>query len=224
MDLNDVYVPSVGFTESSFVNSVGFLKNDEFFTPVPKDGVAKPAIGMKFDSMDEARDFYNHYATSSGFGIKIASSTSYKNKIKNHQDVVLESTTTLQMHVYDSNTPPNKLGDKLRVTLACSRSVQPPKETKDPLDREKLSYRTNCPARINLKMIDNGKVGISGLVEKHNHKFLEDDMIHLLPSKRNVPDSLKRRIEINDKAGIGASKTMANIVAEAGGHRNVPFT
>ena len=50
--------------------------------------VVSPAVGMEFDSLSEAYDFYNIYSWEIGFGIRYGPSRRNEAKSKTVQDIV----------------------------------------------------------------------------------------------------------------------------------------
>jgi hypothetical protein len=54
----------------------------------PEQPVVEPAIGMTFDSLGEAYDFYNLYSWEHGFGIRYGKSRLNPEKTKTMQEIV----------------------------------------------------------------------------------------------------------------------------------------
>ncbi|KAK1302275.1 Protein FAR-RED IMPAIRED RESPONSE 1 [Acorus calamus] len=150
---------------------------------------------MRFATFEECNDFYSKYGDAIGFGVKIRST----------------------VYGFDGSTVSG-------ATLACCKAGKPPTNPHDAFYGQKLTARSDCLARLRLRRMEDGTYLVVEFVSEHNHPLLHKDMLRFLMSKRNVSISRQKRIEINDRAGIGDSKTMASFVAEMGGHDNVPFT
>ncbi|OMO75987.1 hypothetical protein CCACVL1_15958 [Corchorus capsularis] len=82
--------------------------------------------------------------------------------------------------------------------------------------------KTGCKAKIRLILCDDGQYQISGVELDHDHVLSPGKARHFR-CNRKLSENVKRRLEINDEAGIGASKNYHSLVVEAGGYENVTF-
>ncbi|XP_047326870.1 protein FAR-RED IMPAIRED RESPONSE 1-like [Impatiens glandulifera] len=84
------------------------------------------------------------------------------------------------------------------------------------------SSRTNCKARINIMVKNDGLFEITSMQLEHNHPLSPRKSRHFRCNK--VLDSeTKRKLELNDQAGITLSKSFKSFVVEAGGFENLSF-
>ncbi|OMP00863.1 hypothetical protein COLO4_12305 [Corchorus olitorius] len=82
--------------------------------------------------------------------------------------------------------------------------------------------KTGCKAKIRLILRDDGQYQISGVELDHDHLLSPGKARHFR-CNRKLSENVKRRLEINDEAGIGAGKNYHSLVVEAGGYENVTF-
>ncbi|XP_047333206.1 protein FAR1-RELATED SEQUENCE 6-like [Impatiens glandulifera] len=86
----------------------------------------------------------------------------------------------------------------------------------------RLSSRTNCKAKINIIVKNDGFFQITSMQLEHNHALSSTKSRHFRCYK--VLDSqTKRKLELNDQAGITLSKSFKSFVVEAGGFENLSF-
>ncbi|XP_047337802.1 protein FAR1-RELATED SEQUENCE 5-like [Impatiens glandulifera] len=84
------------------------------------------------------------------------------------------------------------------------------------------SIKTNCKAKINVAVRNECEFEITSVYLEHNHILSPGKSRHIRSHK--VLDSIaKRRLEVNDVAGIPLSKTFQSIVVEVGGYENLNF-
>ncbi|XP_042426267.1 protein FAR1-RELATED SEQUENCE 5-like [Zingiber officinale] len=82
--------------------------------------------------------------------------------------------------------------------------------------------KTDCKARINITIQNDGLCVITSIQLEHNHALSPRKSRHFRCNK--VLDSqTKRKLELNDQAGITLSKSFHSFVVEAGGYENLPF-
>ncbi|PIA28728.1 hypothetical protein AQUCO_06700032v1 [Aquilegia coerulea] len=92
------------------------------------------------------------------------------------------------------------------VIYACARSGTSESNSKNAFKKRPIS-KTNFSARLNIVLYSDGSLGKSRFY-KYN---------------RIIQPFVKRRLEMNDRAGIRPNKSFNSFVVEAGGHDNVPF-
>ena len=82
--------------------------------------------------------------------------------------------------------------------------------------------RTGCCARICATRCDNGTWYLSKAVLEHNH-ILSPSKARFYRCYKKINSSARRRIEMNDIAGICANKNFNSLVVEMGGLRIFPL-
>ncbi|KAH9703329.1 protein FAR1-RELATED SEQUENCE [Citrus sinensis] len=107
------------------------------------------------------------------------------------------------------------------ATFACSRSGKSETKSTDVLKPKPIA-KTGCDARIGGCVNEDGKWILRTLNLEHNHG-LSPDKARYFPCNRNISASARKRIEMNDCAGINIAKNFNSIVVEAGAYENVSF-
>ncbi|XP_047326875.1 protein FAR1-RELATED SEQUENCE 8-like [Impatiens glandulifera] len=112
-------------------------------------------------------------------------------------------------------------GQQRYFCLGCSKqrkSISKGKNTFYP----RTSSRTDCKERINIMVKNVGLFEITSMQLEHNHPLSPRKSRHFRCNK--VLDSeTKRKLELNDQAGITLSKSFKSFVVEAGGFENLSF-
>ncbi|KAH7650627.1 FHY3/FAR1 family protein [Dioscorea alata] len=106
--------------------------------------------------------------------------------------------------------------------LACVRvgkRISTAKSTFNP----RLSTKTNCDAKINIIVGNDGCYTISSVNLEHNHA-LSPHKARFQRCNKKMDVYLKRRLELNDQAGIGLSKNFHSLAVESGGYENLTYT
>ncbi|KAF5458474.1 hypothetical protein F2P56_022501 [Juglans regia] len=81
--------------------------------------------------------------------------------------------------------------------------------------------KTECKAKINALKVD-GKFRLTTVNNTHNHD-LSPNKARFFRCNREVSDSVKRVLDINDMAGIRMNKSFGSLIVGAGGFENLPF-
>ncbi|XP_045791255.1 protein FAR1-RELATED SEQUENCE 6-like [Trifolium pratense] len=117
----------------------------------------------------------------------------------------------------------SKNGDdgKKYFTLACSRGTKYVSKSKNLLKPNPIT-KTQCKARLNGCIGLDGTVTISRIVLEHNHDVSPTKARYFRSSKKLEPH-LKKRLKLNDQAGINVSRNFRSLVIEAGGYDNLTF-
>ncbi|XP_058744403.1 protein FAR1-RELATED SEQUENCE 4-like [Vicia villosa] len=117
----------------------------------------------------------------------------------------------------------SKNGDdgKKYFTLACSRARKYVSKSKNPLKPNPIT-KTQCKARLNACIHLNGTVIVSSIVIEHNHE-LSPSKARYFRSNKNLGSQMRRRLELNDQAGINVSRNFRSLVVEANGYENLTF-
>ncbi|XP_043705271.1 protein FAR1-RELATED SEQUENCE 5-like [Telopea speciosissima] len=157
----------------------------------------KPQIGMHFNSESEAYEFYNSYGGRLGFSVR----REYENKSKKDK-----TTITLRRFAYNKQSIRKK--NNRDIHSNCSRA-----ET-----------RTDCPARMGIILMENGKYQCHDFVEGHNHELHIPSTTHMMRSQRNVSKIYGHGIDLADDSGIRPKATFGYMGRQAGGRQNLDFT
>ncbi|XP_039120132.1 protein FAR-RED IMPAIRED RESPONSE 1-like [Dioscorea cayenensis subsp. rotundata] len=147
---------------------------------------------MTLDSEEEVYNFYVEYARHEGFGIT-------------------KRTT--------------KSGDDGRLkyyTLACVRGGKRRISSSQNSFNPRLSTKTDCPAKINVIVGNDGGYTISRVHLEHNHA-LSPQKSRFQKCNKKIDAHVKRRLELNDRAGISLSKNFHSLAVESGGYENLAY-
>ena len=113
-----------------------------------------------------------------------------------------------------------KEGDKTYYALGCSKGGSYVRKTQSSATR--LSSKTKCKAKANVIVSGNGKCIISRVSLEHNH-VLSPKKSRYHRSHKKMDSYSKRRLELNDCAGIPLNKNFHSLVVEAKGYENMSF-
>ncbi|KAF5443801.1 hypothetical protein F2P56_036328 [Juglans regia] len=106
------------------------------------------------------------------------------------------------------------------VTLGCARGEKARNRSLN-VARPRPTGKTECKAKINALKVD-GKFRMTTVHNIHNHG-LSPNKSRFFRCNREVSDSVKRVLDINDMAGIRMNKSFGSLVVGAGGFENLPF-
>ncbi|XP_024642129.1 protein FAR-RED IMPAIRED RESPONSE 1-like [Medicago truncatula] len=117
----------------------------------------------------------------------------------------------------------SKNGDdgKKYFTLACSRAGKYVSTSKNLL-KPNASIKTQCRARLNACICLDGRVVVTSVTLDHNHG-LSPNKARYFRCNKNMGSHIKRKLEINDQAGINVSRNFRSMVVEANGYENLTF-
>ncbi|XP_052198368.1 protein FAR1-RELATED SEQUENCE 5-like [Diospyros lotus] len=107
------------------------------------------------------------------------------------------------------------------VTYACSREGQRSSETSSSL-KPTPTIKIGCLARITVASDVTGIWKITRVILEHNHKT-SPSKSRLYRCNRQLSEQVKRKLEVNDLAGIPMHKSYNSAVVEAGGYENLSF-
>ncbi|XP_022855493.1 protein FAR1-RELATED SEQUENCE 5-like [Olea europaea var. sylvestris] len=105
------------------------------------------------------------------------------------------------------------------VTLTCSREGQRSGCTSSSL-KPQPTIQTGCKARISAAFDYQGFWVIRTVHLDHNHKT-SPSKSRLFRCNRDISAHVKRKIEVNDLAGISLHKSFNSAIVEAGGYENL---
>ncbi|XP_062171073.1 protein FAR1-RELATED SEQUENCE 5-like [Alnus glutinosa] len=115
-----------------------------------------------------------------------------------------------------------KKGRKGYAMLICTRGGAERPKTSDCSKPIPISNKTGCGARICANLCDDGTWFLSKVELMHNHS-LSPGKARFFRSNKKISDVAKRRLELNDRAGIRFCKNFNSLVVESGGFENLSF-
>ncbi|KAH7658032.1 FHY3/FAR1 family protein [Dioscorea alata] len=107
-------------------------------------------------------------------------------------------------------------------TLSCVRGGKRISTAKNDFN-PRPSTKTNCQAKINVIIGNDGCCTISRVNLEHNHA-LSPHKSRFQKCNKKMDGYVKRRLELNDQAGIGLSKNFHSLAIESGGYENLTYT
>ncbi|GMP43722.1 hypothetical protein CsSME_00012975 [Camellia sinensis var. sinensis] len=106
--------------------------------------------------------------------------------------------------------------------IECSRAGERKKKLEvNPL-KPSLSTKIGCKARVRGSVQKDGRYKLTTVNLEYNHDLIPTDSRHFAMNKK-IFTPVKRRLEINDQAGIGVSRNFHSMVVEAGGYEPLTF-
>uniref|UniRef100_A0A2N9IGD9 SWIM-type domain-containing protein n=1 Tax=Fagus sylvatica TaxID=28930 RepID=A0A2N9IGD9_FAGSY len=158
-----------------------------------RNSVIEPRVGMEFDSLQQVIEFYKHYAYSKGFATMTRNSRKKKG-----------------------------FSETSYVNLKCNREGRYSSSVDDP-SKKRSTIKNACEAGIKASMdITDKKWRILSFIEDHNHDLSPSKSRHFA-AFRHISTDTKRRLLINDNAGIRINSSIKASVVEAGGYKNVTY-
>ncbi|XP_041009518.1 protein FAR-RED IMPAIRED RESPONSE 1-like [Juglans microcarpa x Juglans regia] len=106
------------------------------------------------------------------------------------------------------------------VTFGCARGGKARNRTLN-VARPHPTGKIECKAKINALKVD-GKFRLTTVNNIHNHG-LSPNKSRFFRCNREVSDSIKRVLDINDMAGIRMNKSFGSLFVSASGFENLPF-
>jgi hypothetical protein len=155
--------------------------------------VIEPRVVIEFGSLLEVTEFYKNYAYSKGFATMIRSSR--KNK---------GFTETSYIHL------------KYNREGTYSSSI-------DDASKKRSTIKNSCEVGIKALMYSTDrKWRILGFIENHNHDLSPRKSRHFT-AFRYISTDTKRRLLINDNAGIKVNSSIKFSIVEAGDYENMTY-
>ncbi|XP_042410344.1 protein FAR1-RELATED SEQUENCE 6-like [Zingiber officinale] len=105
--------------------------------------------------------------------------------------------------------------------FGCAKSGKTVSQAKNVM-YPRPSTKTNCKAKINVVIRNDDNFVISSVSLEHNHVLSPGKSRHFRCNKL-LDSTTKRKLELNDQAGITLSKSFHSLVVEAGGYENLSF-
>uniref|UniRef100_A0A2N9GDG2 SWIM-type domain-containing protein n=1 Tax=Fagus sylvatica TaxID=28930 RepID=A0A2N9GDG2_FAGSY len=159
-----------------------------------RNSVIEPRVGMEFDSLQQVIEFYKNYAYSKGFATMTRSSR--KNK---------------------------GFTETSYINLKCNREGRYSSLVDDP-SKKRSTIKNACEAGIKALMdiTDHKKWRILSFIENHNHDLSPSKSRHFA-AFRHISTDTRRRLLINDNAGVRINSSIKASIVEAGGYENVTY-
>ncbi|XP_028075912.1 protein FAR-RED IMPAIRED RESPONSE 1-like [Camellia sinensis] len=79
-----------------------------------------------------------------------------------------------------------------------------------------------CKERVKATLQKDGRYKLTIAALEHTHDLIPTDSRHF-PMNKRILTPVKRRLEVNDAAGIGVARNFHSIVVEAGGYKALMF-
>ena len=134
-----------------------------------------PRLGMHFDDLDDAYNFYNAYGKLVGFSIKKESS----NRGKDGEVVWNRFVRSKE----------GKTDEKHWIR-------------KEHIQRRRMETRFDCKAKLQVKIDKSGGYVVSKFVPQHSHAPATPSKRFMLRSHRKVPESKRQLINTYDLANV----------------------
>uniref|UniRef100_A0A2N9I5N6 FAR1 domain-containing protein n=1 Tax=Fagus sylvatica TaxID=28930 RepID=A0A2N9I5N6_FAGSY len=158
-----------------------------------RNSVIEPRVGMEFDSLQQVIEFYKHYAYSKGFATMTRNSRKKKG-----------------------------FSETSYVNLKCNREGKYSSSVDDP-SKKRSTIKNACEAGIKASMdITDKKWRILSFIEDHNHDLSPSKSRHFA-AFRHISTDTRRRLLINDNAGVRINSSIKASIVEAGGYENVTY-
>jgi hypothetical protein len=113
-------------------------------------------------------------------------------------------------------------GIKSYAVLICTRGAPERTRICDVAKPTPTTNRTGCGAKICATLCDDEMWFLSKVELKHNHS-LSPGKARFFRSKKKINDAAKRRLELNDRAGIRMNKNFNSLDVESGGFESLSF-
>ncbi|XP_037410250.1 protein FAR1-RELATED SEQUENCE 6-like [Triticum dicoccoides] len=107
------------------------------------------------------------------------------------------------------------------LTLSCSRYGKTQSKSRNML-KPNPTAGIGCKAKINIARGPDGKLHLSTAILDHNHT-LSPQKSRLFRCNKKLDFHVKRRLELNDRAGIRVNKNFNSFVVAADGHDSLTF-
>ncbi|XP_042496127.1 protein FAR1-RELATED SEQUENCE 5-like [Macadamia integrifolia] len=156
--------------------------------------VSEPEFGMLFNSEQDAYDYYNNYGRAVGFSVR----RHFVNKSK-------KDNTTITSRGFVCSKAGCRLSDKRDINIFKPRA----------------KTRTNCQARMNIYLVDEGKNKCRDFLREHNHGLHTISIVYMMHSQKNMLDIHRYEIDLADDSGIRPRSTVELMGRHAGGIENL---
>ncbi|XP_035829959.1 protein FAR1-RELATED SEQUENCE 5-like [Helianthus annuus] len=193
---NPIPIP-IPISSSSAANQ--FSIDERVYTPEVQAS-ATPVVGIQFISIEQAYAFYQSYAKLAGFSIRKGG------------------------EVYSGGIIKTKY-------FVCSKEGHKPlciddhsKSKKQFKTRNRGTIRTGCKAQLMICTLDDRLYTVKKFVDGHNHKFVCQNDIHMLPAYRQLSDVQEEMVWELGTLNLGLVKAFQIMRKRYGGFENVSAT
>ncbi|XP_021730514.1 protein FAR1-RELATED SEQUENCE 5-like [Chenopodium quinoa] len=169
----------------------------------------KPAIGMKFNNLEEGLEFYKRYAFVAGFNTR-KSTTKRQRRSKE-----------LKSQYILCNKEGYKEKRKPTVEKDLNNNEGESNEEKTSIKRKRLVTRVGCKAHIVIKHCDDNKFIVSQFHEGHTHPLYTPSCNLFQKEGRKMNILHKKIIVDNSKVNIGPVTTFRMMKEIVGGYDNI---
>jgi zinc finger SWIM domain-containing protein 3 len=158
-----------------------------------RNSVIEPRVGMEFDSLQQVIEFYKHYAYSKGFATMTRNSRKKKG-----------------------------FSETFYVNLKCNREGRYSSSVDDS-SKKRSTIKNACEAGIKASMdIIDKKWRILSFIEDYNHDLSPSKSRHFA-AFRHISTDTRRRLLINDNAGVRINSSIKASIVEVWGYENVTY-
>ncbi|XP_028769836.1 protein FAR1-RELATED SEQUENCE 5-like [Neltuma alba] len=154
-----------------------------------------PILGLEFNNIEEAWQYWVGYGRRMGFGVR------KENSNKSRKD-----------------------GSITYYRYVCHKEgVRKPDKRDFKTKKPRQETRTGCEVRMIVRKV-NGRYKIIELFLDHNHSLEPHETVHMLASQRNLPKAQGYALEIAEDVGIKQKKSFNLMSKYAGGRANLGYT
>lgn len=107
------------------------------------------------------------------------------------------------------------------ITIGCCKYGKTKISSQNVLNPHPIT-KSQCKALIRAKRLEDNSWIVTRYSDEHNH-VLSPGKARNYRCNRNLTTLAKRKLELNDSAGIRMNKNFNVLMVEAGGHENLPF-
>ena len=167
----------------------------EFSHNMDANANLNPRVGMEFDALEDAWEFWVKYGRQAGFDVR-------KHYISKNDGKV----TSMGFVCAKQGIRGKEKEDMIRT-------------------RNRDDTRTNCPVRLYVSLVqESGKFKVSDFVGEHNHTLHLSETFYMMRSQRKISEVHAGLIELASSSGIKPKATHKVMSREAGGRANLGFT
>ena len=113
-------------------------------------------------------------------------------------------------------------GNTRYITLACGRQgSRKANSSSNDFSKAIQTIRVRCKANLNAKLVDT-KWYVTSVSTNHNHA-LSSEKARFHRCHKNLDSYAKKKLLLNDDAGISMSKNFNSLAIEAVGYKNLAF-
>lgn len=113
-------------------------------------------------------------------------------------------------------------GKQKYFSFACAQNGKTVSVTKESF-HPRPSTKTNCKAKINVAIRDDGRFIITRVYLDHNHKLLSPEKARRLRCNKVLESHGKKKLKPNDLTSMPLNKISHSPVVETSGYENLPF-